>query len=139
MQIMTKTLELSYTLSRHEQTEESGPRRNQGLCCLYASSLCLAIRTMNCKDHGRTLGTGGGRAQRTGKLRSVKESKHLLSGAMHPSSTFIPSLLWLPSLTSININIDDKKTWKDLREEQTRTHYGKNKLGANNFALEERP
>ena len=34
---------------RHEQTEESGPRRNQGLCCLYTSSLCHAIRVMNCK------------------------------------------------------------------------------------------
>lgn len=92
------------------------------------------------KDHGQTLGTGEGSAQRTGKLHSVKESKYLFSGGMHPSSTIIPSLLWLPSLISININTDDKKTyWKDLREEQTRTHYDKNKPGANDFALEEWP
>ena len=122
--------------SRHRQAEDSGPRRNQGLCCLYTSSLCHAIS----KDCGRTPGTGEGSAQRTGKLHSVKESKYLFSGGMHPSSTFIPCLHWLPSLISININIDDKKTyWKDLREEQTSTHHDKNKPGTNNFALEEWP
>lgn len=63
------------------------------------------------KDCGRTPGTGEGSAQRTGKLHSVKESKYLFSGGMHPSSTFIPCLHWLPSLISININIDDKKTY----------------------------